>query len=81
VRQLAAAFIQQACSENKAAASCRTPKNGDNVPDNLGYLMAAYSLMWVIFLLYAWSIASRQGQLKKDLEDLKSRLGRKSGAD
>jgi len=43
--------------------------------------MAAYGLMWVIFLLYAWSIASRQGQLKKDLDDLKSRLGRKSSAD
>ncbi|HME00722.1 MAG TPA: CcmD family protein [Terriglobia bacterium] len=51
------------------------------MPDNLGYLMAAYGLMWVIFLLYAWSIASRQGQLKKDLDDLKSRLGRKSSAD
>jgi len=47
------------------------------VPDNLGYLMAAYSLMWLIFLLYAWSIASRQGRLEKDLEDLRSRLGRK----
>jgi len=51
------------------------------VAANLGYLMAAYSLMWVIFLVYAWSIASRQSQLKKDLEDLKSRLGRKSGTE
>ena len=45
--------------------------------DHLGYLMAAYSLMWLIFILYARSISSRQGQLEKDLEDLKSRLGRR----
>jgi len=38
--------------------------------------MAAYSLMWLIFVLYAWSISSRQGRLKKDLDDLRARLGK-----
>jgi len=52
-----------------------------DMSDNLGYLMAAYSLMWVILLLYTWSIASRQGRLRRDLEDLKSRLGQKSGVE
>jgi CcmD family protein len=77
-RQTASSSLQRKTKWRQAAALQRTETD---VPDNLGYLMAAYSLMWVIFLLYAWSIASRQGQLKRDLEDLKSRLGRKSGAE
>jgi CcmD family protein len=72
---------QSAIGHSSRLSGSGLPKRETDVPDNLGYLMAAYSLMWVIFLLYAWSIASRQGQLKKDLEDLKSRLGRKSGAE
>jgi CcmD family protein len=38
-----------------------------------GFLFAAYALVWIIFMFYAWSIARRQAQLRKDLEELKRR--------
>jgi len=37
------------------------------------YLVAAYSAVWLIFMLYAWSLARRQERLRKELEDLKAR--------
>jgi CcmD family protein len=38
------------------------------------YLFAAYAFVWLIFMFYAWNLSCRQARLKKDLEDLKSRL-------
>ncbi len=38
------------------------------------YLFLAYSLVWLIFILYAWNLSRRQEKLKKELEDLKARL-------
>ena len=38
------------------------------------YLVAAYGLAWLIFGVYAWSLSRRQARLRKDLEDLKSKL-------
>jgi CcmD family protein len=38
------------------------------------YLFLAYSLVWLIFILYAWNLSRRQEQLKKELEDLKARI-------
>jgi len=38
------------------------------------YLIAAYSLVWLIFMVYAWSLARRQQRLKKDLADLEARM-------
>ena len=35
------------------------------------YLFAAYALVWIIFMVYAWNISRRQAQLRKDLEELK----------
>ena len=35
------------------------------------FLFVAYSLVWVIFMVYAWNISRRQTQLRKDLEELK----------
>ncbi len=35
------------------------------------FLFAAYALVWIIFMVYAWNISRRQAQLKKDLEDLR----------
>ena len=35
------------------------------------YLFAAYSLVWIIFMVYSWNISRRQSQLRKDLEELK----------
>ncbi len=36
-----------------------------------GFLFAAYALVWIIFMVYAWNISRRQAQLRKDLEELK----------
>ncbi|MEJ2008297.1 MAG: CcmD family protein [Acidobacteriota bacterium] len=38
------------------------------------YLILAYVFVWLIFMLYAWNLSSRQGRLKKDLDDLKSKV-------
>ncbi|HEV2177276.1 MAG TPA: CcmD family protein [Terriglobia bacterium] len=38
------------------------------------YLVAAYSLVWLIFMVYAWSLSRRQERLKKDLADLEARV-------
>jgi CcmD family protein len=39
------------------------------------YLFAAFSALWVIFFLYAWSLSRRLARLRKELEELKSKLG------
>lgn len=36
------------------------------------YLFAAYALVWIIFMVYAWSLARRQSRLMKEMEDLKA---------
>jgi CcmD family protein len=37
------------------------------------FLFAAYALVWIIFMVYAWSLARRQSRLLKELEELKAR--------
>jgi CcmD family protein len=37
------------------------------------FLFAAYSVVWIIFMVYAWNLSRRQAQLRKDLEELKRR--------
>ena len=37
------------------------------------YLFLAYAFVWILFMLYAWSLARRQGRLRAELEDLKAR--------
>jgi CcmD family protein len=37
------------------------------------YLFAAYALVWIIFMLYAWSLSRRQSRLMKEMEELKAR--------
>ncbi|HEV2426158.1 MAG TPA: CcmD family protein [Terriglobia bacterium] len=37
------------------------------------YLFAAYALVWIIFMVYAWSLSRRQSRLRKEIEDLKAR--------
>ena len=39
------------------------------------YLFFAYGLLWLIFMLYAWSLSRRQAKLRKEIEELKSRVG------
>lgn len=38
------------------------------------FLFLAYSFVWLIFILYAWSLSRRQARLRKELEDLKTRI-------
>lgn len=38
------------------------------------YLFLAYSFVWLIFMLYAWNLSRRQTRLKKELEEVKSRV-------
>lgn len=37
------------------------------------YLFAAYALVWIIFMVYAWSLSRRQSRLMKEMEELKAR--------
>ena len=39
-----------------------------------GYLFAAYSIVWAIFVAYVWILARRQAQIRKELADLKRKL-------
>ncbi len=43
------------------------------------FLYLAYSLVWIIFGIYAWSLSRRQTALKRDLEDLKRVSSKGSG--
>jgi CcmD family protein len=37
------------------------------------FLFAAYTLVWIIFMVYAWSLSRKQARLLKELEDLKAK--------
>jgi CcmD family protein len=45
------------------------------------YLFLAYSLVWVIFIAYAWNLSRRQARLKKDLEELKTLIRERPRSD
>lgn len=38
------------------------------------YLFLAYSFVWLIFVIYAWTLSRRQTRLRKELEELKARM-------
>lgn len=35
------------------------------------FLFLAYGLVWIVFMLYGWSLWRRQARLRKDLEEMK----------
>jgi len=37
------------------------------------YLFAAYAFVWIIFMVYAWSLSRRQSRLMKQMEELNAR--------
>jgi CcmD family protein len=39
------------------------------------FLFLAYAFVWILFMLYAWSLARRQNRLLREMEDLKARTG------
>jgi len=38
------------------------------------YLFLAYSFVWLIFVLYVWNLNRRQTRLKKELDEVKSKV-------
>ena len=38
------------------------------------FLFLAYALVWIVFMIYAWSLARRQSKLRRELQDLKTRV-------
>ena len=42
------------------------------------FLFLAYSIVWVIFVVYAWTLSRRHARLRKELEDLKTRVSKPS---
>jgi CcmD family protein len=44
------------------------------------YLFVAYSFVWLIFMLYAWNLSRRQASLKKELDEVKSKVGESASA-
>jgi CcmD family protein len=39
------------------------------------FLFLAYAFVWILFMLYAWSLSRRQDRLSKEVEALKARTG------
>jgi CcmD family protein len=42
---------------------------------NNNYLFVAFSLVWVIFMVYSFTLSRRQERISRDLEDLKQSRG------
>ncbi len=38
------------------------------------YLFLAYTLVWIVFMLYAWFLSRRQSRMAGELKELKERL-------
>ena len=48
--------------------------------DNMGYLAAAYSVIWLAISIYVFMLYRRQRQLQREIDSLKEKVGEK-GAD
>ena len=48
--------------------------------DNMGYLAAAYSVIWLAISIYVFILYRRQRQLRREIDALKEKIGKK-GAD
>ncbi len=42
--------------------------------DNLGYLVAAYTILWIAISGYIFSLSRRQRQLQREIDSLKERM-------
>ncbi len=38
------------------------------------FLFLAYAFVWLIFILYLWNLSRRQAKLKKELDELKTKV-------
>ena len=48
--------------------------------ENLGYLVAAYTIIWMAIFAYVLILYRRQKQLRREIDSLKEKV-RKKGAD
>jgi len=39
------------------------------------FLFLAYALVWILFMIYAWSLSRRQDRIFKEMDELKARTG------
>jgi CcmD family protein len=46
--------------------------------DNLGFLFAAYTAVWLVLFAYVLVLARRNRALEKEIEDLRTLLQRRS---
>jgi CcmD family protein len=42
--------------------------------ENWGYLVAAYTIIWVVLSIYIFAIYRRQRQLRREIDSLKQKL-------
>ncbi|MEW6141753.1 MAG: CcmD family protein [Chloroflexota bacterium] len=42
--------------------------------ENIGYLFAAYTIIWLVVFGYVLSLSSRQNKLRRELDSLKATL-------
>ena len=45
--------------------------------DNLGFLLAAYSIVWLVLFGYVWFVARRQVRLNREIALLREELAAK----
>lgn len=43
------------------------------------YLFLAYTLVWIVFMVYAWILSRRQSRLRIEIDDLKARKAAADG--
>jgi CcmD family protein len=46
----------------------------NNAYNLIHFLAPAFGLLWLLFVLYAWSLARRQSRLRREIEELKTKL-------
>jgi len=44
------------------------------------YLFAAFALVWILFMAYAWNLSRRQQRLLREIEELKTRSAQEKSA-
>ncbi len=48
--------------------------------DALAYVGAAYAVLWILFIGYAWRLTSTSNRLEKKLEELEREARRDTGS-
>ncbi len=49
--------------------------------ENLGYLLAAFGIVWAVTFGYVFSLLRKQRQLRREIDSLKESAGAKRGED